>query len=115
MGEILPDGRIQGYACANCGEESGFYGHMSKDGWTCKPDTPVTPPSPAPISTLPPVLSDDTKKALRRAGRKVKDATVERDELIKRAVEEGGSLREVGDAVGLSHQAVKFIAHGRPK
>jgi hypothetical protein len=64
---------------------------------------------------LPSVLSDETKKALTRVGRKVRDATAERDALIKRAVEEGGSLREVGEAVGLTHTAVSFIAHGRRK
>lgn len=38
----------------------------------------------------------------------------ERDDLIRSAITGGASLREVGAAVGLSHTAVKFIAHGRP-
>ena len=38
----------------------------------------------------------------------------ERDEMIREAVAAGGSLREVGELIGLSHMAVKFIAHGRP-
>lgn len=58
-------------------------------------------------------MSDETKKGLRTAGRKVAEWTEERDRLIKRAVKEGGSLREVGEIAGLSHTAVKFIAHGR--
>jgi predicted metal-dependent RNase len=66
-------------------------------------------------TTLPPMLTDETRKALMRVGRKVRDATAERDRLIKDAVAAGGSLREVGQAVGLTHTAVKFIAHGRPK
>ena len=66
-------------------------------------------------TTLPPVaLNPDTEKALRTAGRKVAEWTTERDRLIRQAVEEGGSLREVGAAAGLTHTAVKFIAHGRP-
>lgn len=64
-------------------------------------------------TTLPLVLTSETEKALRSAGRKVAKATSERDDIIRRAVAEGGSLREVGHAVGLSHTAVKFIAHGR--
>lgn len=67
-------------------------------------------------TTLPPVTySDDTKRALKTAGRKVAEWVAERDRLIKRAVEEGGSLREVAADAGLSHTAVKFIAHGRPR
>ena len=69
---------------------------------------------PAPETTLPAVLNTDTEKALRTAGRKVAEWTAERDRLVKLAVEQGGSLREVGAAAGLSHTAVKFIAHGRP-
>lgn len=58
-------------------------------------------------------ITDDTRKALRTAGRKVSEWTEERDRLIKAAIKEGGSLREVGEVAGLSHMAVKFIAHGR--
>ncbi len=35
------------------------------------------------------------------------------DTTITQATTESVSLREVGEAVGLSHTAVKFIAHGR--
>lgn len=66
-------------------------------------------------TTLPPMLTPDMEKALRTAGRKVAEWTAERDRLIKEAVAAGGSLREVGEAVGLTHTAVSFIAHGRRK
>lgn len=56
-----------------------------------------------------------TEKDLRTAGRKVAEWTAERDRLICEAVEAGGSLRGVGAAAGISHTAVKFIAHGRPQ
>ena len=67
-----------------------------------------------PETTLPAMLTDDMAKALSKAGREVEKWTTERDRLIKEAVVAGGSLREVGQAAGLSHTAVKFIAHGRP-
>lgn len=66
-------------------------------------------------TTLPRVMTPDMEKSLRTAGRKVAEWTAERDRLVKEAVAAGGSLREVGEAVGLTHTAVKFIAHGRPK
>lgn len=66
-------------------------------------------------TTLPPMtIKSDTERALKTAGRKVAEWTEERDRLVKQAVKEGGSLREVGAVAGISHTAVKFIAHGRP-
>ncbi|MCC5948105.1 MAG: hypothetical protein JJT89_06575 [Nitriliruptoraceae bacterium] len=38
-----------------------------------------------------------------------REATTKRDELIRQAVREGGSLREVGELAGLSHSAVRRI------
>lgn len=65
-------------------------------------------------TTFPQVpLTEQTKRELRAAGKRATSAVEKRDALIKSAVENGGSLREVGAAVGLSHTAVKFIAHGR--
>lgn len=58
-------------------------------------------------------LSADHRKALRTAGQKVPEWTEKRNEAIRAAIANGATLREVGEAVGLSHQAVKFIAHGR--
>lgn len=60
-------------------------------------------------------LDQDLARKLRTAGQKVAEWTAERDRLVKEAVAAGGSYREVGAAAGLSHTAVKFIAHGRPK
>ena len=67
-----------------------------------------------PETTLPRMLTPETGRALWMAGAKVQEWTRKRDQLIKEAVAAGCSLREVGEAVGLSHTAVKFIAHGRP-
>lgn len=69
----------------------------------------MTPETTLPAVTLDPALA----RKLKAAGRKVKTSTEERDALIREAVAAGGSLREVGAAVGLTHTAVKFIAHGR--
>lgn len=55
----------------------------------------------------------DTLRALQRAGAYATKWTARRDELIRQAVAEGGSLREVGNAAGMSHQAVNFIVNGR--
>lgn len=68
----------------------------------------------SPETTLPPMLTPNMKSSLRTAGQRVAEWTDKRDRLIKKAIDEGASLREVGEAVGLSHTAVKFIAHGRP-
>lgn len=66
-------------------------------------------------TTLPPVALDpDLARKLSTAGRKVAEWTAERDRLIREAREAGGSLREIGEAAGVTHTAVKFIAHGRP-
>lgn len=59
-------------------------------------------------------IAPDLEKQLRTAGRKVAEWTQQRDQLVREAVEAGGSYREVGAAAGLSHTAVKFIAKGRP-
>lgn len=52
-------------------------------------------------------------RKLRAAGLRAVRAHEQRDELVREAIKAGGSLREVAALVGLSHQAVKFIAHGR--
>lgn len=66
--------------------------------------------------TVPPMAIDPhTAAALRTAGDKVAEWTEKRDAAIRQAVAEGGSLREVAALVGISHMAVKYIAHGRPK
>lgn len=71
--------------------------------------------STTPETTLSSVsLDPDLARKLTTAGRKVTEWTAERDRLIKEAVAAGGSLREVGASAGITHTAVKFIAHGRP-
>ncbi len=95
--------------------------HVWRNGaelvWECDDNCPHRvhqEDGPVTETTLPPMaLSPDTAKSLRTAGRKVAEWTTERDRLIRQAVTEGGSLREVGAAAGISHTAVKFIAHGR--
>lgn len=67
-----------------------------------------------PETTLPSVTLDAAlAKNLRQAGNKVAWWTEHRDRLIREAVAAGGSYREVGAAVGLTHTAVMFIAKGR--
>lgn len=58
-------------------------------------------------------MTPTVERSLRTAGRKVAEWTAERDRLIRVAIADGATLREVGEIVGLSHTAVKFIAHGR--
>lgn len=48
-------------------------------------------------------------RSLRDAAEKAARWTVERDALIRRARSEGATLREVAEAVGLSHTAVAKI------
>lgn len=55
------------------------------------------------------VLTPERQRQLQRAGQKLADALADRDRIIREAIAEGGSLREVGDAVGLSHPGVKKI------
>ena len=65
-------------------------------------------------TTLPRVIDEELHRKLVTAGNKVAKWTAERDRLIKEAVAAGGTLREVGEAAGISHTAVRFIAYGRP-
>jgi hypothetical protein len=60
-------------------------------------------------TTFPTVTTLATHRALVSAGKKAADWTARRDALIRQAVREGGSLREVGALAGLSHTAVKLI------
>lgn len=56
------------------------------------------------------MLTPEKAKALRNAAAKANYWLGVRDGLIREAVAEGGSLREVAEAVGLSHPGVKKIA-----
>ncbi len=54
-------------------------------------------------------LDPATSRALRRAERRVREANEQRDELIREAVSLGGSLREVAELAGVSHQTVSNV------
>jgi transposase-like protein len=56
-------------------------------------------------------LDDARARALRNAGRKSDEWRGRRDQLIREAYVNGGSLREIGEAAGLSHVAVMKIVH----
>lgn len=61
-------------------------------------------------TTLPLVpTKPTTARALSTAAAKAADWTSRRDVLIRQAVAEGGTLREVGALAGLSHTAVALI------
>jgi transposase len=51
----------------------------------------------------------DLARKLARAADKVWSSSAARDELIREAVTAGGSLREVADLAGVSHQTVANI------
>lgn len=55
-------------------------------------------------------LDKATTAKLRKAGGNAAKWTAERDRLIAAAVKDGGSLREIAAAVGLSHTAIRKIA-----
>ena len=60
-------------------------------------------------------LHPQTRKSLEQHGAEAKRAVTRRDARIVVAVENGGSLREVADAVGLSHTAVANIVNRQTK
>lgn len=60
------------------------------------------------------MMTPETERELKRAGRNVARWTDERDRQIQKALAEGGSLRVIGDLVGLSHTAVKLIGERPP-
>jgi hypothetical protein len=59
-------------------------------------------------------MREQLRSDLEQAGAQAGKWLAKRDTLIREAVAAGASLREVGAAAGLSHTAVKYIAHGRP-
>jgi hypothetical protein len=52
------------------------------------------------------------QRRLSKAARRTDESRDTRNELISEAREQGGGLREIGRAVGLSHQAVAKILAG---
>lgn len=62
------------------------------------------------VTTFPPVALDaDTRKLLARTAQKAREATAERDRLVREAAAQGASLRELGDAIGMTHTGVRRI------
>lgn len=59
-------------------------------------------------------LDDRTARSLAQLGEAQRAATERRDEAVRQAVAAGGSLREVGGAVGLSHAGVAKIVRRGP-
>lgn len=58
-------------------------------------------------------LDPDTRRTLARAARMQRDWRDKRDEAIRDAYRDGASLREIAEAVDLSHSAVdKIIKRG---
>lgn len=64
-------------------------------------------------TTFPPMDAEQADRIRRIADRRAKLDEQWREE-IRQAVAAGASLREVAEVAGISHTAVKFIAHGRP-
>lgn len=60
--------------------------------------------TPATVSTVP--VDPDLARRLATAGRKSKEWLARRDELIREAAEQGGTLREIAEYVGLSNPGV---------
>ena len=54
-------------------------------------------------------VPDDIARDLERAARRIREATHERDRLIVKARDAGGSLREIAELVGLSHPGVAKV------
>jgi hypothetical protein len=58
-------------------------------------------------------MNPETRERLVRVGVALRYWLKERDRIINQAVTEGGTYRDIGEAVGLSHTAVAFITRGR--
>lgn len=95
--------------CEFCGSEPEAHGDSDAGPMTLCP----TGGGAVTKTTLPHVLTPETARILRRVGSNAREAVAKRDDAIRAAVAEGASYREVGEAVGLSHTAVAFIARGR--
>ena len=64
-------------------------------------------------TTLPPMDPEQADRIRRISERRTKLDEQWRTE-IRDAIASGASLRDVAEVAGISHTAVKFIAHGRP-
>jgi transposase-like protein len=59
--------------------------------------------------TVPGVIDQAKVRSLQRAGQRVTDAVEARNAAIVEAHQAGATLRDIGEAVGLSHVAVMKI------
>jgi hypothetical protein len=59
-------------------------------------------------------LSSETRRQLRRIRKSIERDFEERDRAIRTASEQGGSTREIGAEIGLSHVAVRNILNRPP-
>lgn len=59
-------------------------------------------------------IEPELARKLRAVRSRLDRDTIERNALIAQAVANGGSLREVGELVGLSHTRVRQIADAQP-
>lgn len=59
-------------------------------------------------------LSSETRRQLRRIRKNIERDFEERDRAIREASENGGSTREIGAEIGLSHVAVRNILNRAP-
>lgn len=67
-------------------------------------------------TTLPPVALDrETADRIRRISERRAKLDEQWRQEIRDAIAAGASLREVAEVAGVTHTAVKFIAHGRPE
>lgn len=64
-----------------------------------------------PTTVTPVALPERTFRDLRNAGSKTREWTARRDELIRQAHNDGGGVREIARAVGLTHPSVLRILH----
>jgi len=72
----------------------------------------VTPETTLPVVALDP---DRASRIRRISERRRKLDEQWRTEVRAAVLEDGASLRDVAEVAGISHTAVKFIAHGRPE
>lgn len=59
-------------------------------------------------------MDDETAERIKRISERRAKLDEQWRAEIKAAVAAGASLRDVAAAAGITHTAVKFIAHGRP-
>lgn len=67
------------------------------------------------MTTVPSVIDQPKVRALQRAGQRASDAVEARNAAIVEAHQAGATLREIGEAVGLTHVGVMKIINRRKR